>query len=325
VHIAGSAQEQSPICPTVATEPSSPPNVFRTSRSLSLSHITPFNNNAILPLTPTVSPKAALRACLEHLFQLLAPHPTYVLCAVTLTIAPELMSSFAELNGVYADFFAGSPPVRTCISVPLPRDQLCEIQAVAMAPDSRTGSSTGWRRALHVQGLSYWAPACIGPYSQAVGLAADGLTFLSGQIAMRPANLDLVVSEEGKGRQVTKEIALSAQHVRRVVSGACEGRGWMEGGVCWVERTAWRSCWPKVAKAWLSWQGGVSEEEEEEEEVTPLVICTAEALPKRAAVEWQLIWRNPPGAEGGSPTGSRRTRKVVRGKVLLGQLGVFLG
>jgi hypothetical protein len=33
------------------------------------------------------------------------------------------------------------------------------------------------RQALHVQGLSYWAPANIGPYSQAVSVCSFKLWF----------------------------------------------------------------------------------------------------------------------------------------------------
>jgi diphthine-ammonia ligase len=284
---------------------SSPPTVSQTSGWLSISHVTPFNNAARSPSSSTTTPasptledsKAALKACLEHLFEIVKRHhhPSYVLASVTLMIASELMPLFAELNTVYATFFDGSypPPVRTCISVPLPRGQLCEVQAVATAapPESSSSFSASWRRALHVQGLSYWAPACIGPYSQAVRDAIDGLTFLSGQIAMRPSNLDLVTQDHDDGASgsgLRTELALSAQHVRRVVGAACDddGQGWMEGGVCWVERGRWRSCLSEVARAWAHWHSGAG--------APPLVICTAEALPKKASVEWQLCWRALP-------------------------------
>ena len=58
----------------------------------------------------------------------------------------------------------------------------------------------GWRgdhsllRRLHVQSVSRWAPACIGPYAQAVSLPDEGmggLTVLSGQIPLDPASMRL--------------------------------------------------------------------------------------------------------------------------------------
>lgn len=43
---------------------------------------------------------------------------------------------------------------------------------------------------LHVQSVSAWAPACIGPYAQAA--AGGGLLHLAGQIGLYPASMQLV-------------------------------------------------------------------------------------------------------------------------------------
>lgn len=47
------------------------------------------------------------------------------------------------------------------------------------------------RRTLHVQSISRWAPANIGPYSQAVTAAVGGLTLthVAGQISLDPGTL----------------------------------------------------------------------------------------------------------------------------------------
>lgn len=73
------------------------------------------------------------------------------------------MDLFAPINVVYATFFGSSPPARACVAVDLPSHLRLKLDCVAYAE-----SSTFDRQALHVQGLSYWAPANIGPYSQAV-------------------------------------------------------------------------------------------------------------------------------------------------------------
>jgi len=78
------------------------------------------------------------------------------------------------------------------------------------------------RIALHVQGLSYWAPANIGPYSQAV--LVDEHMFISGQIGLIPANLSLPSPKDP-----ATETALVFQHTKRVAdavrksSGQCNG------------------------------------------------------------------------------------------------------
>jgi len=73
------------------------------------------------------------------------------------------MEDFASINAVYATYFGVSPPARACVAVDFPRPLRVMFDCVAYA-----GQKKDDRKALHVQGLSYWAPANIGPYSQAI-------------------------------------------------------------------------------------------------------------------------------------------------------------
>jgi diphthine-ammonia ligase len=70
---------------------------------------------------------------------------------------------FGPMNLVYRRYFGTSPPARACVAVDLPKPLRIRLDCVAF----RNASPVS-RKALHVQGLSYWAPANIGPYSQAV-------------------------------------------------------------------------------------------------------------------------------------------------------------
>ena len=72
------------------------------------------------------------------------------------------MSRFSEMNEVYGSFFGASPPARTCIAVDLPAGINIMIDCVAYEENANAP-----RISLHVQSISYWAPANIGPYSQA--------------------------------------------------------------------------------------------------------------------------------------------------------------
>ena len=45
-------------------------------------------------------------------------------------------------------------------------------------------------KVLHVQSISAWAPACIGPYGQAV--VSQQLLHMAGQIGLDPASMQLV-------------------------------------------------------------------------------------------------------------------------------------
>ena len=73
------------------------------------------------------------------------------------------MDLFARVNAVYATYFGTSPPARAGVAVDLPSPTRIRLDCIAY-----TEHNAQERQALHVQGLSYWAPANIGPYSQAI-------------------------------------------------------------------------------------------------------------------------------------------------------------
>ena len=60
------------------------------------------------------------------------------------------------------------------------------------APHSERFPGTGpeQRAVLHVQSVSAWAPACIGPYAQAA--VGGGMLYMAGQIGLDPASMQLV-------------------------------------------------------------------------------------------------------------------------------------
>jgi diphthine-ammonia ligase len=77
------------------------------------------------------------------------------------------MSDFPLVNAEYIKYFGSEPPTRACVGVHLDTraGQICRLEAVGW--DDKREERTR-RSGLHVQGLSYWAPANIGPYSQGV-------------------------------------------------------------------------------------------------------------------------------------------------------------
>ena len=60
------------------------------------------------------------------------------------------------------------------------------------SPHSERFPGTGpeQRVVLHVQSVSAWAPACIGPYAQAA--VGGGMLYMAGQISLDPASMQLV-------------------------------------------------------------------------------------------------------------------------------------
>ena len=103
------------------------------------------------------------------------------------------MSHFAAVNAAYVRVVpTHSPPARACVELRLPAGVPAAVEAIAA---TRAGTGPASRRSLHVQSLSCWAPACIGPYGQAVSHL--GVARLAGCIAMDPATLDMVGAGKG--------------------------------------------------------------------------------------------------------------------------------
>src|SRR5262245_13655351 len=83
------------------------------------------------------------------------------------------MENYIHYNKEYQKFFQSQPPVRVCVEVPLPPDVPILIDALVYhredAKESEDNTkSYNTRQSMHVQSVSHWAPANIGPYSQAV-------------------------------------------------------------------------------------------------------------------------------------------------------------
>lgn len=190
------------------------------------------------------------------------------------------MSLFPAVNAIYNTFFGPSPPTRACVSALLPRGLNIKMDVIA-----HTSNNKGSRTALHVRGLSYWAPANIGPYSQSVKVGER--LFIAGQIGLQP--YDLTLPSPQMSSSFAAEAALSSQHVRRIVKAMQEGTGggfggWMESCICWISgpSATWTHRRDLARMAWRLW---VKNEE------IPFLIVQTEYLPKGAQIEWQVTWQ----------------------------------
>ncbi|GAK67674.1 meiotically up-regulated 71 protein [Moesziomyces antarcticus] len=201
---------------------------------------------------------------------------------------------FSRINAVYREQFGVSPPTRACVALPLPPG--CELVLSIVAFDTAPeGGMVFDRRALHVQGRSFWAPANIGPYSQSL-LVAEKI-WVAGQIGLVPADLSLP-------EDAPTQAALSIQHARRIVKATVNDlggrkvqRGWVEGGICWIEHA--EDVHARLEMARHAWLAQCVEDEEEEgegwmgktegQQVGLLMVTLPRAaLPRGTLIEWQL-------------------------------------
>jgi 2-iminobutanoate/2-iminopropanoate deaminase len=77
------------------------------------------------------TPAEQARRCLENLREVCAAAGASLERAVRLTIYTTDLGAFAEINEVYATFFASEPPARAAVGVAaLPKGALVEIDAI---------------------------------------------------------------------------------------------------------------------------------------------------------------------------------------------------
>jgi diphthine-ammonia ligase len=148
-------------------------------------------------------------AVLECLRLVLIRHGATVQDVILVHMYLSEISHFAVINSHYGNFFGTLlPPSRSCVALGkyvLPGGRRVLLDCIAQCgsgqymrakpgdPYSKAAqltTSSSLRQVLHVQSISYWAPICVGPYSQANTLRS-GLHFLAGQIGLVPATMKL--------------------------------------------------------------------------------------------------------------------------------------
>ncbi|RYP59883.1 hypothetical protein DL769_008348 [Monosporascus sp. CRB-8-3] len=164
------------------------------------------------------------------------------------------MSDFPTINKFYGSLFEEpNPASRVTISCGDVLPEGCSI-AVYLTVHIRPDSDPASRRGLHVQSRSYWAPANIGPYSQAIAVplltpppAEDDIdeqdptrqhhrtninlaVSIAGQIPLVPASMTLPDAED-----TPLHITLALQHLWRVA--AATDVQWWSSAVAYFPRS----------------------------------------------------------------------------------------
>lgn len=194
------------------------------------------------------------------------------ICHVTLYV--QSMADFAAINEIYITVFneANHPPTRVCVEAPLPAKCQIIMEAVGFQGRNDAIEKESNRHTMHVQGISHWAPANIGPYSQSTHI--DEITYISGQIALVPGSMKII---EGGIRPQCK---LALRHISRIgnaMQHANKGQRLRDvvQAVCFVTDPSY------ITEARRQW----------EKRTTNAIVnyVVVPALPRQAIVEWQ-VW-----------------------------------
>jgi len=187
-----------------------------------------------------------------------------------ITLVIDSMKNYATINKKYASYFGINPPVRVCVAVDrqnFPNESRLMLRCVGQ----KRNLNNPRRGELHVQGLSHWAPANIGPYSQ--GQSQSGRVFLSGSIGLIPGTMVLVSESEAA------QAGLALRHVERVarVVAPRVPLSRLSSATCYVTSSE------AAAQALQVWKSS-----EDFNPSFPVKFVKVSQLPRNAAVEWEL-------------------------------------
>lgn len=180
--------------------------------------------------------------------------PSYI--AYT-TILLRNMSDFGAVNAAYgAMFTTPSPPARVTIACGdvLSADALVCLSVLVLAEESQKA-----KQGLHVQSRSYWAPANIGPYSQAISIPTGipgqepSVVYVAGQIPLSPASMDFPPKAAlDPLEHFQLQTSLSLQHLWRI--GQVMKVDVWHGAVAFISKQSHISVDARVRSATKAWK-----------------------------------------------------------------------
>ncbi|KAF2810425.1 uncharacterized protein BDZ99DRAFT_463000 [Mytilinidion resinicola] len=207
----------------------------------------------ILSISNMTAPEAGsnastqLSSIMARLISLLQSYKCESSNVIFSTLLLRSMSDFTTINPIYgAHFTKPIPPSRVTVACGSSLPEGIEVVL------SVTVSKSNARRGLHVQSRSYWAPANIGPYSQAVTVPINNLlkeaqdrpiwdspqiVYVAGQIPLVPASMEIVKADTeqttpGELEGFKTQTVLALQHLWRI--GRVMNVGWWTGGVAFI-------------------------------------------------------------------------------------------
>ncbi|XP_066853602.1 diphthine--ammonia ligase isoform X1 [Anser cygnoides] len=197
------------------------------------------------------------------------------------------MKDFNVINSIYVTEFDLCPPARVCVETLLPDGVLFCIDCLAHSNDIATdGMLSDEKLVLHVQSISHWAPASIGPYSQSIKVG--DVLYCAGQIALVPCTMQLVSGS------IWTEGVVALRHVERVLQAMSQKTA--------LHHVITASCYVTDSKhvpvAHSIWQKKLRECKKVEDSETynnvaaecgMLTVVVVSHLPKDAAIEWHVI------------------------------------
>ncbi|KAL0485999.1 diphthine-ammonia ligase [Acrasis kona] len=129
------------------------------------------------------------------------------------TVVVKNMNDFSRINNSYSKFYHINPPSRVCIECDRIVGSL-QLNCLFAVPNPSFQHS--FKKVMHVQSVSEWAPACIGPYSQAV--VVQNIIYCAGQIALVPQSMTLVPIRDDLMEGVVSQMRQCIKNVHQTLT-----------------------------------------------------------------------------------------------------------
>lgn len=166
------------------------------------------------------------------------------------------MADFGAINKVYGSYFSEPlPPSRICVETILPEGVFLQLSVTVLV-------DLQYKKGIHIQGMSYWAPCNIGPYSQSIVDTQNSVATISGQIPLIPASMELC-------EDVKLSTVLALQHfdcVKNIIQ--------VKENLSTVGFVVSDALVSTVCKTWEDYSS------------SSLIVVKVTALPRNAQVEW---------------------------------------
>ncbi|XP_012275518.1 diphthine--ammonia ligase isoform X2 [Orussus abietinus] len=213
--------------------------------------------------------KLAMEEALDKLSNLVKKENLQISDIVAVTLYINDMSNYLSINEAYVSKLGKTnPPVRVCIACPL--NVHVVLDALAYKEISNVGDKEVHKRhTMHVQSISHWAPANIGPYSQAVRVG--DIISVAGQIPLVPGSMTIL------DLNIKRQCRLTLRHINRIVK-AMDSNTQLRDivqGICFLTHPSYIS---EARKEW---------EKRTNNAIVDYVVVPS--LPRGAQVEW-CVW-----------------------------------
>ncbi|CAJ0829498.1 8366_t:CDS:10, partial [Entrophospora sp. SA101] len=193
---------------------------------------------------------------------------------VNMNVFIKDMNEFVRMNSVYKRFFDINPPPRACVGCNLQSPVRIQIDLMAI-----TSSPLKPRETMHVQSMSYWAPANIGPYSQAT--ITKNHAYIAGQIGLIPSSLELP-------HTIEDQTLLSLKNLENVTSVlGLEVKRLTSLCICYIDDVKSFNFVKKAWKIFFNYDDNLVSKKDFTHPPTLFVVVPS--LPRGSKVEWQVL------------------------------------